>query len=206
MWAFKQLRERIGLKNASGRNPCLHDLRHTFACNHLLRAYRENRNIDNAVHELSIYLGHATLASTYWYLSGVPALLVSPSTALVCGVLGLFIGGILALPLGGTLVSTVVMRAMDILLAFPGILLAIAIVAMLGPGLDKGMIAIGIVSIPVFARLMRSTVLSVAQEEYVTAALAVGVGWASWLPRILSHLTGQAMILSTSRRDSGIPS
>ena len=75
MWAFKQLRERIGLKSASGRNPCLHDLRHTFACNHLLRAYRENRNIDNAVHELSIYLGHATLASTYWYLSGVPALL-----------------------------------------------------------------------------------------------------------------------------------
>lgn len=75
MWAFKELRERVGLKNASGRNPRLHDLRHTFACNHLLRAYRENRNIDNAVHELSIYLGHATLASTYWYLSGVPALL-----------------------------------------------------------------------------------------------------------------------------------
>jgi integrase len=74
-WAFKRLRKRVGLKDASGRPPCLHDLRHTFACNHLLRAYRENRNIDNAVHELSIYLGHATIASTYWYLSGVPALL-----------------------------------------------------------------------------------------------------------------------------------
>ena len=74
-WAFKQLRKRTGLKEASGRNPRLHDLRHTFACNHLLRAYQENRNIDNAVHDLSIYLGHATLASTYWYLSGVPALL-----------------------------------------------------------------------------------------------------------------------------------
>jgi integrase len=74
-WAFERLRQRIGLKDASGRNPRLHDLRHTFACNHLLRAYRENRNIDNAVHELSIYLGHATLACTYWYLSGVPALL-----------------------------------------------------------------------------------------------------------------------------------
>jgi integrase len=74
-WAFERLRKRIGLKNTSGRNPRLHDLRHTFACNHLLRAYRENRNIDNAVHDLSIYLGHATLASTYWYLSGVPALL-----------------------------------------------------------------------------------------------------------------------------------
>jgi integrase len=74
-WAFERLRTRTGLKDASGRKPRLHDLRHTFACNHLLRAYRENCNIDNAVHELSIYLGHATLASTYWYISGVPALL-----------------------------------------------------------------------------------------------------------------------------------
>lgn len=74
-WAFERLCKRIGLKDASGRTPHLHHLRHTFACNHLLRAYRENRNIDNAVHELSVYLGHATVASTYWYLSGVPALL-----------------------------------------------------------------------------------------------------------------------------------
>ena len=74
-WAFKRLRTRVGLKSASGRSPRLHDLRHTFACNHLLRAYQENHNIDDAVHELSIYLGHATLSSTYWYLSGVPALL-----------------------------------------------------------------------------------------------------------------------------------
>jgi integrase len=73
--AFQRLRRRAGLEGTFGRNPRLHDLRHTFACNHLLRAYRENRNIDNAVHELSIYLGHATLACTYWYLSGVPALL-----------------------------------------------------------------------------------------------------------------------------------
>jgi integrase len=74
-WAFGRLCKRAGLKDASGGTPGLHDLRHTFACNHLLRAYRENRDIDNAVHELSIYLGHATIASTYWYLSGVPALL-----------------------------------------------------------------------------------------------------------------------------------
>jgi len=103
------------------------------------------------------------------------ALLINFPTAVVCGVIGLFIGGIAALPLGGTLISSVIMRMMDIILAFPGILLAIAIVAMLGPGLDKGMIAIGIVSIPMFARLARSTVLSVVREEYVTAALSVGV-------------------------------
>jgi len=73
--AFRRLRKRVGLKTGTRRKPRLHDLRHTFACNHLLRAYRENRNIDNAVHDLSIYLGHAKLESTYWYLSAVPALL-----------------------------------------------------------------------------------------------------------------------------------
>jgi integrase len=74
--AFCRIRERAGLngQKASGRAPRLHDFRHTFACNHLLRAYRENRNIDNAVHELSVYLGHASLHATYWYLTGVPVL------------------------------------------------------------------------------------------------------------------------------------
>lgn len=74
-FAFARSRKRIGLENVTRRYPTLHDLRHTFACNHLLRAYRENRDIDNAIHDLSIYLGHAKLKSTYWYLSAVPALL-----------------------------------------------------------------------------------------------------------------------------------
>jgi len=74
--AFGRIRERAGLNGhkPSGHLPRIHDFRHTFACNHLLRAYRENRNIDNAVHELSVYLGHATVHSTYWYLTGTPAL------------------------------------------------------------------------------------------------------------------------------------
>ncbi|HSJ53746.1 MAG TPA: ABC transporter permease [Anaerolineae bacterium] len=96
--------------------------------------------------------------------------------ALVCGLVGLIGGLILAMSLSGNLVSNIIMRVMDIILAFPGILLAIAIVAMLGPGLDKGMIAIGFVGIPVYARLVRASVLSVIQEEYVTAGLSVGVG------------------------------
>jgi ABC-type dipeptide/oligopeptide/nickel transport system permease subunit len=130
-------------------------------------------------------------------LGGLPGLLVSPATAVVCGLIGLIIGGIVALPLEGGLVSNIIMRIMDIILAFPGILLAIAIVAMLGPGLDKGMIAIGIVSIPIFARLARSTVLSVVREEYVTAAMSVGVGQRLILfrhitPNILSPIIVQA--------------
>jgi ABC-type dipeptide/oligopeptide/nickel transport system permease subunit len=109
-------------------------------------------------------------------LSGGPALLISPYTAAACGVLGLLVGGILALPLGGPLLSNIIMRTMDIILSFPSILLAIAIVAFLGPGLNKAMIAIGFVGIPVYARLVRSTVLAVVQLEYVTAAQSVGAG------------------------------
>jgi ABC-type dipeptide/oligopeptide/nickel transport system permease subunit len=130
-------------------------------------------------------------------LGGLPALVVGPITTLTCGLIGLIIGGIVALPLKGELISNIIMRIMDIILAFPGILLAIAIVAMLGPGLDKGMIAIGIVSIPIFARLARSTVLSVVREEYVTAAMSVGVGQRHILvrhitPNILSPIIVQA--------------
>jgi ABC-type dipeptide/oligopeptide/nickel transport system permease subunit len=126
-----------------------------------------------------------------------PALLTSPAAAAICGVLGLVAGVIVALPLGGGLVSSSIMRVMDILLAFPGILLAIAIVAMLGPGLEKGMIAIGVVAIPVYARLVRSTVLSVIQQEYVTASMSVGVGQARVLfrhvlPNCLSPIIVQA--------------
>jgi ABC-type dipeptide/oligopeptide/nickel transport system permease subunit len=116
----------------------------------------------------------AVFAGAGLLIGAVPAFFVSPMAALVCGVLGLMIGAILSLPLGGELFSNIVMRLMDIILSFPGYLLAIAIVAFLGPGLEKGMIAIGVVGIPVYARLARSAVLSVSQKEYVLAARSVG--------------------------------
>jgi len=130
-------------------------------------------------------------------IGGGSALLTGTYPALVCGLLGLFIGAVLGLPLGGALLANIIMRLMDIILAFPGILLAIAIVAMLGPGLDKGMIAIGVVGIPVYARLARSMVLSVAQHEYVVAAFSVGVQEGRILfrhivPNILSPIIVQA--------------
>ncbi len=130
-------------------------------------------------------------------LGAVPAYFVGPAVALVCGALGLAAGLIVAFSLSGSLISNIIMRLMDILLAFPGILLAIAIVAMLGPGLDKGMIAIGVVNIPIYARLMRSTVLSVVQQEYITAAEMVGVGqirtlFRHILPNTLSPIIVQA--------------
>jgi ABC-type dipeptide/oligopeptide/nickel transport system permease subunit len=107
-------------------------------------------------------------------VTAIPAIFIGPMMAVVCGFLGAITGVILALPLDGKFFSTIVMRIMDIILSFPGYLLAIAIVAFLGPGLEKGMIAIGIVGIPVYARLVRSAVLSVGQKEYILAAQSVG--------------------------------
>lgn len=76
---------------------------------------------------------------------------------------------------GGT-TDNVIMRMMDVLLAFPSLLLAIAIVAVLGSGLINALIAISIVSIPIYARLFRSSVISIKELEYVTAARSVGSG------------------------------
>ncbi|MGX2960639.1 ABC transporter permease [Peribacillus sp. JNUCC 23] len=75
----------------------------------------------------------------------------------------------------GRWIDTVISRIFDIMLAFPSILLAIAVVAVLGPSLQNALIAIAIINIPNFGRLIRSKVLSVKQEEYIMAARAVGM-------------------------------
>lgn len=75
----------------------------------------------------------------------------------------------------GRWVDAIISRVFDIMLAFPSILLAIAVVAILGPSLQNALIAIAIINIPNFGRLVRSKVLSVKQEEYIMAARAVGM-------------------------------
>jgi len=76
----------------------------------------------------------------------------------------------------GGWVDNVIMRVMDVLLAFPSLLLAIAIVAVLGPGLVNTLLAIGIVTIPAYARVMRASVLSVKETDFVAASKALGAG------------------------------
>ncbi len=130
-------------------------------------------------------------------IGAIPGLMINPVVAFVCGLWGLMVGWVLSYPLGGHVFSNIVMRFMDILLAFPAYLLAIAIVAFLGPGLEKGMIAIGVVGIPIYARLARSSVLSVAQKEYILASQSVGESHARIMvrhifPNILSPLIVQA--------------
>ena len=90
----------------------------------------------------------------------------------------IIIGSLLGLISGFALgsVDTVIMRLMDVVLVFPALLLAIAIVSALGPGLFSAQIAIGIVAIPIYARIMRSSVLSVRESDFVTASRALGEG------------------------------
>jgi len=101
--------------------------------------------------------------------------------SLLIGVVSVGIGLSVGLLLGafagyvGRWPGAIVMRLMDIMLAIPGLLFAIAIVAMLGPGLWQVMIAVGVVNIPIFARLLRGSVIAQKENEYVLAARVVGV-------------------------------
>lgn len=94
--------------------------------------------------------------------------------------------------------SNVIMRIMDVVLAFPFLLLAIAIVAVLGPGLINAMLAIAIVSVPAYARVIRSSVLSVKEEEYITAARSIGSGHSRILSQhILPNAIPPLIVLAT---------
>jgi peptide/nickel transport system permease protein len=86
------------------------------------------------------------------------------------------VGSLLGLVAGyaGGWIGSLIMRAMDVLLVFPALLLAIAIVSALGPGLINAQLAIAIVAIPVYARIMRAAVLSVREADFVVAARALG--------------------------------
>lgn len=99
----------------------------------------------------------------------------------------------------GRWVDMLISRIFDIMLAFPTILLAIAIVAILGPSLQNALIAIAIVNVPIFGRLVRSKVLSLKSEEYVMAAKAIGMKdrhiiWSHILPNSLAPIIVQASL------------
>ncbi|NLK18356.1 MAG: ABC transporter permease [Synergistaceae bacterium] len=101
--------------------------------------------------------------------------------------IAVFVGGFLGAIAGyyGGFADNAIMRAMDILLSIPSILLAIAIAASLGPGLFNLMIAVGISSTPNYARIVRGSVLSIRSQEFVEAAKAVG---SSDLRIIMKHI------------------
>jgi peptide/nickel transport system permease protein len=112
----------------------------------------------------------------------------------IATVVGVFFG-VIAGYKSGSATDNVVMRIMDVLLAFPAILLAIAIMATLGPSVGNVMIAIGIVNIPVFARIARAAVIQVVPLEYVEASRASGASWPRSLIRdVLPNSLGPIIV------------
>jgi peptide/nickel transport system permease protein len=102
------------------------------------------------------------------------SLTVSLAATLIATIAGTVLGAVGAFY--GKWIEVAIMRVMDVLLALPGILLALAIIAALGSGLINVVLAIGIQSIPAFARLAHGSTLSAKQQDYVLAARASGVG------------------------------
>jgi peptide/nickel transport system permease protein len=111
-------------------------------------------------------LSRIIYGARYSLVIGVVSVAVGLSVGLVLGSIAGYLGGV---------VDSIIMRLMDIMLAIPGLLLAIGIVAMLGPGLFQIMIAVGVTQIPIFARLLRGSILAQRETDFVLAARAVGV-------------------------------
>lgn len=124
--------------------------------------------------------------------------------SLTVGLITVVIGAGIGVPLGavsgffGGRVDMVIQRLIDIMLAFPAMLLAIVLVSTLGVNLENAMIAIGVVSIPTYARLVRGTTLVLRDVEYVQAARAIGLTNAAIIFRhILPNLLSPIIVQST---------
>ncbi|MDQ4132186.1 MAG: ABC transporter permease [Actinomycetota bacterium] len=108
-------------------------------------------------------------------------LIYGARSSLVIGVVSVALGGLVGVAVGavaagfGGWVDTVIMRVMDVMLAIPGLLFAVAIAALLGPSLASVMVAIGVAGVPVVARLLRGVMLSERERDYVVAARAIGL-------------------------------
>jgi peptide/nickel transport system permease protein len=119
---------------------------------------------------------------------------------------GMIFGIILGLVSGYyTIMDTVIMRIIDVMLAFPGVLLALAIVSVLGTGIVNVIIAVGIWSVPTIARIVRGTVLYIKELDYITAARALGESDAMILFReILPNCISSIIVYATMRLATAI--
>jgi peptide/nickel transport system permease protein len=135
---------------------------------------------------------------------------ISLTVGLSAVAISLTVGTLLGAAAGyrGGKTDTAIMRFMDMLLAIPDILLAIAFMAALGKGIDKAVIAIGLVSIPQYARIVRGSILSVKENDYVQAAKVVGnkggrIVFKHILPNVLSSIVVRATLgISTAVLDT----
>ena len=135
---------------------------------------------------------------------------ITLTVGLLAVAISLTIGVILGAVAGykGGKADTVIMRIMDIMLSIPSILLAIAIMAALGPGIEKAIVAIGLVSIPEYARIVRSEILSIKENDYVAAARVIGdsnvaIVFRHVLPNVLPSIIVRATLgISTAILDA----
>jgi peptide/nickel transport system permease protein len=122
---------------------------------------------------------------------------ISLEVGVIAVSIGVFVGTLIGLAAGyyGGWVDDVLMCTMDAVRAFPALVLALSINAVLGPGIGNVMIAVGVVSVPTFARLAHGQVLSVREREYVTAARVSGVGaWRMMLVHILPNISSPIIV------------
>jgi peptide/nickel transport system permease protein len=141
------------------------------------------------------HLGRDMLSRLIW--GSQISLLAGVGAAALAMVIGVAIGVISAL--NGKRIDNLIMRLIDILMAFPAILLAILIVAFLGPGIGNAMIAVAIVNVPFYARITRSVTLAVKEKEYIQASQAIGnplfkTVWKHILPNISSYIIVTSMM------------
>jgi peptide/nickel transport system permease protein len=125
---------------------------------------------------------------------------LSLEVGLICVSIGASIGTVLGLLAGysGRMIDEIIMRLMDVMLAFPGILLALTIVAFLGPNFANALVAVGISKVPTFARIVRGCVLSAKENLYVEAARATGCRTLRILFRhILPNVAAPLIVIST---------
>ncbi len=117
---------------------------------------------------------------------GVMAVVVACTAGVVSGIAAGYYGG---------WVDSVIMRAVDAILALPGLLLAIFLVGVMGPSLRNAMLAISVTFIPVFARLSRAQTLAIRETEYVEGARAIGAGnWRIMLTAVLPNLQSTIIV------------
>ena len=162
-------------------------------------------------YEIALEAGLKKPSATYWLGQDelgrdlLSRIIYGARLSLVIGAIAVAIGVGVGVPLGalsgyfGGWFDLLLQRLIDIVLAFPGILLAIVLVAILGVGLPQVMVAVGIVSIPTYTRLVRGQVLAMRSQEFVDAARALGatssrIIWRHVLPNALAVIIVQSTL------------